>query len=94
MGKLLLHNPWFHLYLLYVGGLVIVFLCTLHRPNMSDRGGTGRKELTEVKYLRGKPQNSKPSVNQTGARFPKVYSRVRAIDPSRNGDEPPFFPCI
>jgi hypothetical protein len=94
MVRLLLHNPWVHIYLVYVGGLAIVFLCSLRRPHRTGSGATRGKALTEVRDLRGRRRHSNPSVGRTRALFPALHCRARPVDWSRNDDQPPFFPCI
>jgi hypothetical protein len=36
MANLLLHNPWVHFYLLYIGALAIAFICASRQSAGAD----------------------------------------------------------
>ena len=62
MGTLLLHDPWVHVYLLYVGALVIPFICASCSGHARRiRGRIDGRRRTETSERRGRRRKNVPT---------------------------------
>jgi hypothetical protein len=73
MGTVLLHNPFVHLYLLYIGAQCIALICASLRPRQSSKTAT-RSADGAWKDKSGRSQISRPTEGPNS--LPSADSRI------------------